>query len=51
MTSLRDRMQHVLNPLHLFCRLRRAGMAEEPARLLCAIWERGFYRFLLSRSV
>lgn len=51
MTSLRDRLQHVLNPLHLFCRLRRAGLGETPAKLLCAAWERGVYRFLLSRSV
>lgn len=51
MTGLRDRLQHALNPLHLFCRLRRAGLAEAPARKLCALWERGVYRFLLSRSV
>ncbi|SKA88317.1 hypothetical protein SAMN02745704_02105 [Paucidesulfovibrio gracilis DSM 16080] len=49
MNSLRDRLQHALNPLHLFCRLRRFGIRCGPARRLCSAWERHVYRFLLSR--
>ncbi|MEF2145326.1 MAG: hypothetical protein V3573_07770 [Desulfovibrionaceae bacterium] len=47
MNIIRHRLQHILNPLHLFCRLRRAGLRTGPARLLCRFWERGIYRFLL----
>ncbi|MDD4732627.1 MAG: hypothetical protein PHX58_11905 [Desulfovibrio sp.] len=50
MISLRDRLQHALNPLHLFCRLRRCGMRSDPARRLCAVWERSVYRHWLSRQ-
>ena len=46
MRTFRDFFQHVFNPLHMFCRLRRVGVTPAAARNLCRIYERGIYRFL-----
>jgi hypothetical protein len=47
MTTFREYFQHKLNPLHVFCRLRRFGLPRSAARNLCWVYERGLYRFLL----
>jgi hypothetical protein len=46
--KVRNAIQHKLNPLHLFCRLRRAGMRPAAARRLCAAYERCLYHPLCS---
>jgi hypothetical protein len=48
MTTLRHRLQHLLNPLHLYCRLREAGVAEATARRMSRMYERALYRPLLA---
>lgn len=48
MHSLRRHLQHLLNPLHLYCRLKEAGLAEPLARRLSQAWERTLYRRLLT---
>ena len=48
--TLRNRLQHRFNPLHLFCRLRRAGVRSDLARRLCGAYERCLYRPLCSRG-
>lgn len=48
MHSLRRHLQHLLNPLHLYCRLKEAGLAEPLARRFCQAWERTLYRRLLT---
>lgn len=47
MAAIRNYCQHVLNPLHLFCRLRQAGMSSPSARRVCHLYEQGLYRFIL----
>lgn len=47
MDVMRRFMQHHLNPMHIFCRLRECGFASLPARRLCLAYERLVYRFLL----
>ena len=32
-------LQHYLNPLHLFCRLRGLGLAKKPAFYVCYFYE------------
>ena len=47
MKAFRRFCQHVLNPLHVFCRLRQVGVSGSVARGVCRVYERGLYRFLL----
>ena len=46
MNSLRARLQHRLNPLHIYCRLRGAGLRAATALKLCALYEKSLYRAL-----
>ena len=48
MMKLRCRLQHRLNPLHVYCRLRTLGMAHDPARALSFCYERMVYRLVLA---
>ena len=48
MSSLRERLQHLLNPLHLYCRLLDAGLAKPTARRMSRAYERALYRRLLA---
>lgn len=50
MVALRNFAQHILNPLHVFCRLRQAGFSAKTARRVCRIYELGVYRPILHRS-
>lgn len=38
-------LQHYLNPLHVYCRLRDLGLAERPAVFLCQLYERAVFNF------
>ncbi len=46
MKTLRARLQHRLNPLHLYCRLRCAGIRAAWALKVCALYEKSVYRAL-----
>ena len=48
MRTLHRHLQHLLNPLHLYCRLMQAGLAQPVARRLCLVYERTVYRHLLA---
>lgn len=48
MATLRRQLQHLLNPLHLYCRLKQAGLGGPLARRLCESYERVLYRRLLA---
>jgi hypothetical protein len=48
MHTLRRHLQHLLNPLHLYCRLQEAGFTEPLARRLSHAYERALYRHLLA---
>ncbi|GAB6124708.1 hypothetical protein [Humidesulfovibrio idahonensis] len=48
MHTLRRHLQHLLNPLHLYCRLKEAGVTEAMARRLSQAYERALYRHLLA---
>lgn len=48
MKNMRCHLQHLFNPLHIYCRLQQAGLAEALARRLCEAYERVFYRHILS---
>ncbi len=48
MRMLRDLVQHTLNPLHLFCRLKTLGLNNATARMLCARYERFLYAPIFS---
>ncbi len=42
-------LQHYLNPLHVYCRMRDMGMAKKLALYLCQIYERTIFRPLLAK--
>lgn len=44
MNILRRALQHLLNPLHLYCRLRDCGVENRRAQRMCASYERLLYR-------
>jgi hypothetical protein len=48
MKTMRRHLQHFFNPLHIYCRLQQAGLAEQLARRLCEAYERVVYRHILS---
>lgn len=48
MNALRRSLQHLLNPLHLYCRLKEAGLSAPLARGLCRLYERTLYLRLLA---
>ena len=48
MTNIRSRLQHRLNPLHVYCRLRSLGMAHRTAVVVSSYWERALYRHILA---
>jgi hypothetical protein len=44
MNKLRRALQHLLNPLHLYCRLRDFGVGTGKAQRMCGAYERIVYR-------
>jgi hypothetical protein len=44
MKGFKSFMQHLFNPLHLFCRLRDAGVEREKAKKFCCAYERYLYK-------
>jgi len=46
--NMRHQLQHILNPLHIYCRLQQAGLTEALARRLCKAYERSVYRRILA---
>ncbi|WP_243543913.1 hypothetical protein [Pseudodesulfovibrio tunisiensis] len=48
MTTIRSRLQHHFNPLHVYCRLRGMGIAHKTARSLTFCYERLVYRLVLA---
>lgn len=47
MQSIRNYLQHRLNPVHMYCRLMDIGLARKSARRLCSVYERFIYRGFL----
>ncbi len=47
MKAFKNLAQHVLNPLHVFCRLRQMGMSVRAARRMCKLYELCVYRMVL----
>jgi hypothetical protein len=47
MNWLKNSLQHLLNPVHMYCRLMDFGMTKTRARRMCAVYERVFYRSFL----
>ncbi|WP_172677121.1 thioredoxin domain-containing protein [Salidesulfovibrio brasiliensis] len=48
MQAIRARLQHRLNPLHIYCRLRDCGLGDQTAQRLSSCWERLVYRLVLA---
>ncbi|MGL1861634.1 MAG: hypothetical protein OCC46_03820 [Pseudodesulfovibrio sp.] len=48
MTRIRSRLQHRLNPLHVYCRLRGMGLADRTARVVTSYYEKMVYRLVLA---
>ncbi|WP_170304573.1 hypothetical protein [Desulfolutivibrio sulfodismutans] len=44
MNWLKNSLQHLLNPVHMYCRLMDFGMTKNRARRMCAVYERLIYR-------
>jgi len=47
MNWLKNSLQHLLNPVHMYCRLMDFGMTKSQARRMCAVYERLIYRSFL----
>jgi hypothetical protein len=44
-------MQHYMNPLHIYCRLKDLGVPKNIAKYLCRIYESGIYGRLSRNSL
>ncbi|NJB68246.1 hypothetical protein GGQ74_001919 [Desulfobaculum xiamenense] len=44
MSAFKCLMQHYLNPLHVYCRLRDMGVSTSLTRHMCSVYERYVYR-------
>ena len=44
-----DRIRHLMNPLHIYCRLTCCGISPKFAREICKIYEEGFYKLTLGK--
>jgi hypothetical protein len=46
------KLQHYLNPLHVYCRMRDMGITKEMALFLCRIYEGTIFRpFLVKKQI
>jgi hypothetical protein len=43
-------MQHYLNPLHIYCRLRDMGIPKWVAVSLCSVYERTIFGYVLAEE-
>lgn len=43
-------IRHILNPLHIYCRLRDIGIDRGSALFLCRLYEYSIFRFLFLRK-
>lgn len=48
MRQFKRLLQHALNPLHVYCRLRDSGLPPAQAQRVCRLYERFVYRLVLS---
>ena len=48
--TMSTKLQHYLNPLHIYCRLRDMGIAKGIALGLCRVYERIIFKPLLVKS-
>ena len=48
MTGIRSQLQHRLNPLHIYCRLRTLGIRHERAVFVSRCYERVLYKLVLA---
>lgn len=44
-------LEHHLNPLHVFCRLRDLGIGKTPAQFICLIYEKSFFNLFFNRII
>jgi hypothetical protein len=40
-------IQHYLNPLHVYCRLRNLGLGKKQAAFICRIYEQIIFRIFI----
>lgn len=48
MSGFKSQLQHLFNPLHIYCRLRTLGIDHSAARVVTACYEKAIYRFILA---
>ncbi len=42
-----EKLEHYLNPLHVYCRLRNLCLPKDVAVFLCRIYERRIFKYLV----
>lgn len=47
MNWFKNYLQHMFNPVHMYCRLMDFGVTKSRARRMCAVYERFIYRSIL----
>lgn len=40
---MKPKIQHTLNPLHVYCRLRDLKLPKKPSLIICKFYEKGLY--------
>jgi len=48
--NMTEKMQHYLNPLHIYCRLRDLGISKGIAESICRIYENYVFNIFLVKG-
>jgi hypothetical protein len=43
---MKETLRHILNPLHIYCRLKSCGLQHHTAHRICCAYERLYARIL-----
>jgi len=47
--TLTERLRHLINPLHIYCRMRDVYISKYTAKKLCQLYEKTLFTFLKRR--
>jgi hypothetical protein len=42
-------LQHYLNPLHVYCRLRDLGLGKAPAAFFCRVYDQVLFKYFVGK--
>ena len=50
-TIIPPTIKHIMNPLHIYCRLRDAGIPRRPAKFMCRLYEIYLFKYFMGKGL